>query len=107
MVNHFKAMRLARLAKLFFLLLPCAPCFFYHQWRTAVPSASLSATDVVALQLSALQENDPTTDDGLERTFEFASERNREVTGPLERFKEMIRRGVLGGRAVGMRFMSR
>ena len=75
------------------VLLAAAPCFFFHDWRNTRPSKSLSATDVVALQLSALSENEAPGDLGLARTFDFASERNKEVTGPLERFKEMIRRG--------------
>ena len=34
-------------------------------WRTAIPEPGRSAAEVVLLQLTALQENDPETDDGI------------------------------------------
>jgi len=58
-----------------------------------VPRPELTATEVVEVQLRALQENDPMTDDGLAKTFEFASPGNRAATGPIRRFASMIRNG--------------
>ncbi|CAK0838402.1 unnamed protein product, partial [Prorocentrum cordatum] len=62
-------------------------------WCEATPGPGLSATEVVELQLRALQDNDPLTNDGLAKTFEFASAGNQAQTGPLLRFAAMIRNG--------------
>ena len=56
------------------------------------PSASLSPAAVVRIQMEALGMNDePYADRGIEITFLFASPRNKAFTGPLERFRTMIR----------------
>jgi hypothetical protein len=56
------------------------------------PDPSLSPQDVVSIQIEALQQNDtPYKDRGIEVTFNFASPKNKSVTGPLERFKAMLR----------------
>jgi len=56
------------------------------------PDASLSPRDVVSIQIGALRNNDtPYADRGIEVTFNFASPANRHMTGPLERFKAMVR----------------
>ena len=48
--------------------------------------------DVVAIQLSALQNNDvPTPDAGIAQTFALAHPDNQRATGPLQRFAMMIR----------------
>lgn len=62
-------------------------------WRTTTPNSSLSALQVVELQLQALQDNDALINDGLAKTFEFASPGNQATTGPLPRFAAMIRNG--------------
>eukprot|EP00435_Cladocopium_sp_Y103_P005726 s4255_g1.t2 len=62
-------------------------------WRGALPEEGRSATEVVRLQLTALQENNPENDDGIAKTFDFASTRNKAVTGPLPRFAHMIHAG--------------
>ena len=41
------------------------------------------------MQLDALRNNGP-YNEGIERTFRFASPANRELTGPLERFAELL-----------------
>ena len=56
-----------------------------------VPSAALTPADVVRAQLAALATNDPATDDGVRRTFLFASPQNRQVTGPAERFVTLVK----------------
>ena len=61
------------------------------------PDPSLSPEDVVSIQIEALRQNDtPHEDRGIEVTFNFASPTNKRVTGPLERFKAMVRSPVYG-----------
>ena len=61
------------------------------------PDPSLSPQDVVSIQIEALQHNDtPYEDRGIEVTFNFASPANKRMTGPLERFKAMVRNPVYG-----------
>jgi len=56
------------------------------------PNPSLSPRQVVKIQLDALKRNDELGQDiGIETAFRFASEANREVTGPIERFASMLR----------------
>ena len=52
---------------------------------------------MVSIQIEALRHNDtPYEDRGIEVTFNFASPTNKRVTGPLERFKMMVRSPVHG-----------
>ncbi len=61
------------------------------------PYPSLSPQDVVSIQIEALRNNDtPYEDRGIEVTFKFASPTNKRMTGPLERFKVMVRNPVYG-----------
>ena len=61
------------------------------------PDPSLSPRDVVSIQIEALRNNDtPYEDRGIEVTFNFASPTNKRMTGPLERFKVMVRNPVYG-----------
>ena len=56
------------------------------------PSPALTPQQVVQFQLDALRQNDnPTQDAGIARTFRFASPANKLVTGPLEHFTEIVR----------------
>ncbi len=56
------------------------------------PNTSIKAMEVVKMQLSALMKNDtPYKDFGIVQTWEFAHPNNQRVTGPLERFKNMIK----------------
>ena len=54
------------------------------------PNAQLSPDEVVKIQVEALQNNDE-NDNGIEITFRFASPANKQVTGPLFRFKELVK----------------
>jgi hypothetical protein len=45
---------------------------------------------VIHIQVSALRNNDPATDEGINTTWEFAAPSNREVTGPYTNFVELI-----------------
>ncbi len=58
------------------------------------PNIELTPDQVVVIVVDALKHNDPTKDDdGIATVFEFASPGNRAMTGPLERFTQMIKRG--------------
>jgi hypothetical protein len=56
------------------------------------PRPELSAEDVVQYQITALQHNDdPKSDAGIERAFRFASPSNKQMTGPLEHFIQIVK----------------
>jgi hypothetical protein len=60
-----------------------------------VPRPSLEPAEVVRIQLEALAANDtPRQDAGIEITFRFASPGNKEQTGPLPRFIELVKNPV-------------
>jgi len=56
------------------------------------PSNEIEPERVIKIQLSALMKNDnPYKDRGIIQTWEFAHPDNQKMTGPLERFKNMIK----------------
>ncbi len=56
------------------------------------PSKDIDPKNVVKIQLMALMENDiPYKDRGIIQTWEFAHPNNQRSTGPIERFKNMIK----------------
>ena len=56
------------------------------------PNNGIEPFQVVKIQLRSLKQNDnPTKDNGIEQTWEFAHPNNQKNTGPLERFKVMIK----------------
>ena len=56
------------------------------------PSKNIDPGEVIKIQLLALMKNDsPYTDRGIIQTWEFAHPNNRKMTGPLDRFKNMIK----------------
>ena len=78
------------------LVVLAAPLGATHLPQTE-PDPSLSPQDVVSIQVEALSNNDtPYKDRGLEVTFNFASPANKLMTGPLERFKVMVRNPTYG-----------
>ena len=78
------------------LVVLAAPVGATHLPQTQ-PDPSLSPQDVVNIQVEALGNNDtPYKDRGLEVTFNFASPANKLMTGPLERFKVMVRNPTYG-----------
>ncbi len=86
--------QLIRIATLLTVL--AAPVGASHLPQTE-PDPSLSPQDVVSIQVEALGNNDtPYKDRGLEVTFNFASPANKLMTGPLERFKVMVRNPTYG-----------
>ena len=75
---------------LFFLI-----TFFYFNSSFAdvlKPSVNINPKQVVVIQLNALMKNDsPYKDRGIEQTWEFAHPNNQRMTGPLDRFKRMLK----------------
>ncbi len=56
------------------------------------PSTEIEPEKVIKIQLTALMKNDiPYKDRGIIQTWEFAHPNNQKMTGPLERFKNMIK----------------
>ena len=56
------------------------------------PNNNIEPYEVVEIQLKSLQKNNsPTIDNGIEQTWEFAHPNNKKNTGPLDRFKTMIK----------------
>ena len=56
------------------------------------PSSDIKPAEVIGIQLAGLQKNDYNfKDSGIEQTWNFAHPNNKKVTGPLEKFKKMIK----------------
>ena len=56
------------------------------------PNNGIEPIQVVKIQLRGLKTNDePYKDAGIEQTWEFAHPKNQKITGPLERFKNMLK----------------
>ena len=56
------------------------------------PNKTIKPIQVVKIQLDGLMKNDSTyKDKGIEQTWEFAHPSNKIFTGPIERFKKMIK----------------
>ena len=72
----------------FFILIFLNPSFA----EVIKPNSSIDPSQVVKIQLSALMKNDfPNKDGGIEQTWEFAHPNNQKITGPIERFKYMMK----------------
>jgi Domain of unknown function (DUF4864) len=60
--------------------------------RDPAPEPDLGPGAVVGIMLRALQHNDdPVTDHGIAVTFAFISPENRDVTGPIDRFRALVK----------------
>ena len=56
------------------------------------PSSEIKPSDVVKIQLLGLQKNNEKFEDsGIEQTWNFAHPNNKKATGPLDKFKRMIK----------------
>ena len=56
------------------------------------PNYTIEPFQVVKIQLRSLKQNDnPKKDNGIEQTWAFAHPNNQKNTGPLDRFKTMIK----------------
>jgi hypothetical protein len=60
--------------------------------RDPAPEPGLGPDAVVGIMLRALQHNDePVIDHGIAVTFAFTSPENRDVTGPIDRFRALVK----------------
>ena len=78
-------------SKIIFILLVI---FYFNSSYADVlkPSVNIDPKQVVVIQLNALMKNDsPYKDRGIEQTWEFAHPNNQRMTGPLDRFKRMLK----------------
>ena len=56
------------------------------------PNSNIKPSEVVKIQLLGLQKNnDGFEDSGIEQTWNFAHPNNKKATGPLDKFKRMIK----------------
>ena len=55
------------------------------------PNYTIEPDKVIEIQLNGLKKNNPNSNDGIKQTWEFAHPNNRKMTGPLDRFKNMIK----------------
>ena len=56
------------------------------------PNNTIKPKEVIKIQLNGLQKNDSKfKDSGIEQTWNFAHPNNKRATGPLDRFKKMIK----------------
>ena len=56
------------------------------------PNSKIKPSEVVKIQLLSLQKNnDGFEDSGIEQTWNFAHPNNKKATGPLDKFKTMIK----------------
>tara|TARA_B100000900_G_C20403831_1_gene643894 strand:- start:337 stop:810 length:474 start_codon:yes stop_codon:yes gene_type:complete len=56
------------------------------------PTSDINPKEVIKIQLEGLQKNDEIFEDsGIEQTWNFAHPNNKKVTGPLDKFKAMIK----------------
>ncbi len=70
------------------------PFFIFTSLRAELikPNSNIEPYKVVKIQLTSLMKNNyPNKDAGIKQTWEFAHPNNRRVTGPLERFKIMLK----------------
>jgi Domain of unknown function (DUF4864) len=77
---------------LLLILLACSSDTGVAQLSDLVPRPEVSPEQVVLYQVDSLRQNDiPKADAGIERAFRFASPSNKEVTGPLEKFVQILK----------------
>ena len=56
------------------------------------PNSNIKPSEVVKIQLLGLQKNNDVFEDGgIEQTWNFAHPNNKKATGPLDKFKKMIK----------------
>ncbi len=70
------------------------PFFIFTSLRAEIikPNSNIEPYKVVKIQLTSLMKNNyPNKDAGIKQTWEFAHPNNQRVTGPLDRFKIMLK----------------
>ena len=66
--------------------------FNFAKSEIVKPDTKIKPEQVIKIQLKSLMENDtPFKDTGIKQTWEFAHPSNQKFTGPLSRFKDMIK----------------
>ena len=86
---------ISRYLSLTSLMVLAAVCFgnLAQAGELRLPNPDITPEEVVRIQLAALMENDaPDRDFGIRQTWAFAHPDNRQVTGPIDRFIEMIKK---------------
>ena len=78
--------------KLIYFLITCA--FITHLSAADIikPNSNIEPYQVIKIQLKSLQKNNsPSIDNGIEQAWEFAHPSNKKSTGPLGKFKIMLK----------------
>ena len=88
--NFWKTSKLLLLIyKVILIILICSSTSYAELVK---PNDGIEPFLVVQIQLRGLKQNDnPKKDNGIEQTWEFAHPSNQKNTGPLDRFKTMIK----------------
>ena len=83
---------LKKLQVIFKTLIISAFLISISQAEILKPRSDIKPAEVIGIQLAGLQKNDLNfKDSGIEQTWNFAHPNNKKVTGPLEKFKKMIK----------------
>src|ERR1700722_15683051 len=69
---------------------PAVPAKPSDRAESLKPDPALGADAVVRIVMTVLQQNDA-QDSGIEITFRFASPGNKQLTGPLAHFKQLVK----------------
>ena len=94
--NFWKTLKLRLLIYKVILIILFASSISYAE--LVKPNNGIEPFQVVKIQLRSLKQNNkPKKDNGIEQTWEFAHPNNQKNTGPLEKFKTMIK-----GKSYGM-----
>jgi len=92
-LNKKKPIKILMLMSAILIVISLGSLRFYDNYSPNLikPNVSLKPFDVISIQLNSLQRNNiPFKDAGIEQVWEFAHPNNKILTGPLEKFKEMI-----------------
>ena len=85
-------MHLKRLTLILMIMFYSLPAF----GEIIKPNNGIEPIQVVKIQLRGLMNNDkPTKDSGIEQTWEFAHPNNQRYTGPLDKFKSMLKGRII------------
>ena len=83
---------LKKLQVVFNFLLVFLISFSISKAEIIKPNSNIEPSEVVKIQLLGLQKNnDGFEDSGIEQTWNFAHPNNKKATGPLDKFKRMIK----------------
>ena len=92
-LNFWKTLKIQpALFRIFFLIIFFVFCANELLAEVRKPNPEIKPREVIEIQLNALMKNDdPSRDSGIIQTWYFAHPNNQRVTGPIERFKNMIK----------------